>query len=277
MFRWRPGKEPTRQCRRHKKHGFRPWVRKISLSRKRATHSSMPPRKFHRQRSLAGYSPRGSQRVGHGWAHSTAHVCPDASKHVSALEKGSHYDFQAGVELIYEVYGNGQRCILFLVVRITTSSFSNLVARAPTSWNVPFSLAWRRIAAVAQSLSCVWLFATPWTVVCLSHGQASLSSTISWSLCKFMSIESGMPSNHLILFVPFPPVFNLYQHPYPKHQEHLHGMLSAASVKPRWTPHRPLPWILLPSLTSLKLTRNAKKKKNYGDRMSVNTYLSFFH
>ena len=109
MFRWHPGKEPTRQCRRHKKHGFRPWVRKISLSRKRATHSRMPPRKFHRQRSLAGYSPWGSQRVGHGWAHSTAHFCPDASKHVSALEKGSHYNFQAGVELISEVYGNGQR------------------------------------------------------------------------------------------------------------------------------------------------------------------------
>ena len=49
-----------------------------------------------------------------------------------------------------------------------------------------------------QSLSFVWLFATPWTVAC----QASLSITNSWSLLKFMSIELVMPSNHLILCHP---------------------------------------------------------------------------
>ena len=46
-----------------------------------------------------------------------------------------------------------------------------------------------------QSLSCVRLFATPWTTAL----QASLSSTKSWSLPKIMYIESVMPSNHLIL------------------------------------------------------------------------------
>ena len=46
-----------------------------------------------------------------------------------------------------------------------------------------------------QSLSRVWLFATPWTAAC----QASLFITNSWSLLKLMSIESVMPSNHLIL------------------------------------------------------------------------------
>ena len=49
-----------------------------------------------------------------------------------------------------------------------------------------------------QSLSCVQLFETPWTATC----QASLSFTISWSLLKLMSIESVMPSNHLILCHP---------------------------------------------------------------------------
>ena len=44
-------------------------------------------------------------------------------------------------------------------------------------------------------LICVQLFATPWTAAC----QASLSITNSWSLLKPMSIESVMPSNHLIL------------------------------------------------------------------------------
>ena len=46
-----------------------------------------------------------------------------------------------------------------------------------------------------QSLSHVQLFATPWTAAF----QASLSITNSWSLPKLMSIESVMPSNHLIL------------------------------------------------------------------------------
>ena len=45
-----------------------------------------------------------------------------------------------------------------------------------------------------QSLSHVQLFETPWTAV---H-QASLSITNSWSLLKLMSIESVMPSSHLI-------------------------------------------------------------------------------
>ena len=49
-----------------------------------------------------------------------------------------------------------------------------------------------------QSFSCVRLFATPWTAAC----QASLSITNSWSLPKLMSIESVMPSNHLILCHP---------------------------------------------------------------------------
>ena len=53
------------------------------------------------------------------------------------------------------------------------------------------------IAAV-QSLRHVWLFVTPQTVAC----QVSLSFTISQSLLKLMSIESVMPSNHLILCHP---------------------------------------------------------------------------
>ena len=50
----------------------------------------------------------------------------------------------------------------------------------------------------AQSLSCVQLFAIPWSAAC----QVSLSFTISWSMLKFMSIESVMPSNHLVLCHP---------------------------------------------------------------------------
>ena len=49
---------------------------------------------------------------------------------------------------------------------------------------------------VVLSLSCVQLFATPWTAAC----QASLSLTISWSLPKFMSLASVVPSSHLKLW-----------------------------------------------------------------------------
>ena len=58
---------------------------------------------------------------------------------------------------------------------------------------------------VVQPLSPVRLFATPWTAAC----QTSLSFTASQSLLKFMSTESMMPSNHLILCHPLllPSVF----------------------------------------------------------------------
>ena len=52
---------------------------------------------------------------------------------------------------------------------------------------------------VVQLVSHVRLFVTPWTA---AH-QASLFITSSWSLLKLMSIESVMPSNHLILCCPF--------------------------------------------------------------------------
>ena len=57
-------------------------------------------------------------------------------------------------------------------------------------------------------LSRVQLFATPGTIA----RQASLSITNSWSPPKPISVESVMPSNHLILSFPSPPALNLSQH-----------------------------------------------------------------
>ena len=53
----------------------------------------------------------------------------------------------------------------------------------------------KRSVVFVQSLSCAWLFVTPWTAV---H-QGSLLFAVSWSLLRSMSIESVMLSNHLIL------------------------------------------------------------------------------
>jgi len=58
-----------------------------------------------------------------------------------------------------------------------------------------------RLQKKYQSLSLVRLFVTPWTAI---H-QASLSITNSWSLLKLRSIESVMPSKHLILCRPLLP------------------------------------------------------------------------
>ena len=77
--------------------------------------------------------------------------------------------------------------------------------REPDHLHMPFltrscssSAHGNRDEVVVQSLDCVLLFVTPRTA---AH-QASLSFTISQSLLKLMSIESVMPSNHLILCHP---------------------------------------------------------------------------
>ena len=76
--------------------------------------------------------------------------------------------------------------------------------------NPLFSLAiFLRVALVVflQLLSHVWFFVIPWTVVC----HTPLSFTISWSLLKFMSVESVMLSNHFFLcysLLLLPPIFS---------------------------------------------------------------------
>ena len=70
-----------------------------------------------------------------------------------------------------------------------------------------FSLKLGRKLIAIWSLSCLQLFVTPWT----ASRQASLSFTISQSLLKLMSIESVMPSNHIILLPTSPLAVNLSQ------------------------------------------------------------------
>ena len=69
--------------------------------------------------------------------------------------------------------------------------------RCPNSENFRNQCTEDRFSSV-QSLSRVWLFATPWTAA----RQASLSINNSQSPPKPMSIDSVMPSNHLILCCP---------------------------------------------------------------------------
>jgi len=88
-----------------------------------------------------------------------------------------HHDYKAS---LLQQAGWPQSDSLEIAMEIRTHAFKDL------------------IAVVIQSLSHVRFFATPWAAA----RQASLSFTISWSLLKLLSIESVMPSNHLILCRP---------------------------------------------------------------------------
>ena len=66
------------------------------------------------------------------------------------------------------------------------------------SWTVSYKSIHSTTISSVQSLSHVRFFVTPWTAV---H-QASLSITNSRSSLKLMSIETVMPSSHLILYCP---------------------------------------------------------------------------
>ena len=72
-----------------------------------------------------------------------------------------------------------------------------MIRRPPRSTLFPYTTLFR--SSSVQSLSCVQLFAAPWTVA----RQASLSITNSQNLLKLMFTELVMPSNHLILCHPF--------------------------------------------------------------------------
>ena len=102
---------------------------------------------------------------------------------------------------------------LILNVKPTLSSLESTQIVLYHSFNVSQSF------SSVQSLSLVWILATPWIPV----RQASLSITISRSSLKLMSIESVMPSRHLILcrplllLPPIPPSIRVFSNESTRH------------------------------------------------------------
>ena len=120
-----------------------------------------------------------------------------------------------------------------------------------------------------QSLSCVWLSATPWITAC----QASLSITNSWSSLKLMSIKSVMLSSHLILchrlllLPPIPPSIKVFSNESTLHMGWPNYWVSAfASFLPKntqdWSPLEWTGWISLQSKGLSRVFSNTTVQKH---------------
>ena len=131
--------------------------------------------------------------------------------------------------------------------------------------------------SAVQSLSHVWLFATPWTAA----RQASLSITNSRSPPKLMSIESVMPSNHLILCRPlsscpqsFPASGSFQMSQLFTSGGQSIGVSASASVLPMntqvWSPLEWTGWISLQSkgLSRVFSNTTVQKHRFFGTQLS---------
>ena len=125
-----------------------------------------------------------------------------------------------------------------------------------------------------QSLSHVWLFATPW----IAAHQAFLSITNSQSLLKLKCIESVMPSNHLIVCGPLllPPSIFPSNRVFSKSQFFAlggHSIGVSASVLPMniqdWFPLGWIGWISLQSKELSRVFPNTTVQKFFGAQLSL--------
>ena len=128
--------------------------------------------------------------------------------HIFSLEKCLFKAFALAVSLLVMLFSKVPFIVLWIsLIRNAFVMTVKLQLSLPTSitlliitllFFITLTSTWPSFMQSVQSLSRVRLFATPWNAAC----QASLSITNSESLFKLMSIESVMPSNHLILCHP---------------------------------------------------------------------------
>ena len=134
------------------------------------------------------------------------------------------------------------------------------------------------VSVPVQSLSCVRLFATLWTAAC----QASLSITNCWTWLKLTSIESVMPSNHLILCHPLlllPSIFpsirvfaneSVLRIRWPKYWSFSFS-ISPSNELSDWSPLGLTGWISLQSKGLLRVFSNntVQKHQFFGTQLSL--------
>ena len=188
-----------------------------TLEEEMATHSSILAWEIPWTEEPGGLQSRGSQKIRQDWVHSHAHIqvswkgFPDLSGWgISATYRSPPYwvsfflvpDTMAGVHVFMQLFNTSLDSLeapqrqAWEWPPLTTVSLVS--ASRMGTWRAQKRLQGLPCFSSVQLLSCVQLFAIPWTAAC----QASLSITNSWSLLKLMPIESVMPSNHLILCRP---------------------------------------------------------------------------
>ena len=137
------------------------------------------------------------------------------------------------------------------------------------TWGLWVNVCKLLFVVAVQSLSRVWLFVTPWTAAC----QASPSITISWSLFKLLSIESVIPSSHLILCRPllllpsiFPSIRVFFNESALFIRRPSTGVSASPSVLPMniqdWFPFRCIGWISLQSKGLSRVFSNTTVQKH---------------
>ena len=103
--------ESTCQCRRRRKCGFHPWVRKIPWNRKWQPSPVFLPGESHGQKELGGLQSMGSQRVGQGLVVETI------------LSSGMHYKFDITAHSLYKADSwDTERTVIQFVVGIKDSN-----------------------------------------------------------------------------------------------------------------------------------------------------------
>ena len=159
-----------------------------------ATHSSILAWKIEWTDEAGGLQSIGPQKVRHDWSHwaraQVPYYCKFPSSDCFLLHALSFYMISS-IFICLKLFF----WLPLLPYWLFRSEFLNF----HIFMNFLFFLIF--ILSSIQSLSHVQPFVTPWTAAC----QASLSITNSKSLLKLMSIESVMPSNHLILCRPLLP------------------------------------------------------------------------
>ena len=158
---------------------------------------------------------------------------------------------------------------------ISSNQLEIFLWRQKTEWNSPLSAGG---ISLVQSLSRVWLFATPWSAA----RQAYLSITRCWNLLKLMSIESVMPSNHIILCRPLllpPSIF-----------PSIRVFSNESALHIRWSKYRSLSFSISPSneysglisfrmdwLDLLAVQRTLKSLfQHHSSKASILQHLAFF-
>ena len=195
-------KEPACQCRRHKRCAFDPWVGKIPLER-----AWQPTLVF----LLGEPTDRGAWwAIANRVAESDRIEATQPTHNIKIPCSGTLLMVQwprsptPNAEDLGSILGQGTRSHM-PELRSSVAKISKQLKKLPCSFFRYQSCLLPNCFSSVQSLSHVRLFATPW----IAARQASLSITNSWSLLKLTSIESVMPSSHLILCCPLlllPPI-----------------------------------------------------------------------